>query len=185
MGFFSKLKQNFNHGGVKIVLQVPSNVESTESAVAATVTLTAGETQAQINKVWVEIDATKDNTYNQQNNTPGQFNNNERMTQTIGRAESTEIFTLMPGETRTIQLSVMINLSATLASMVPQGSALAGVANVFQKLETVTSALGQDTYTYHVTAKADVDGVTLDPSHTQLINIHRPGQIGGNFSIGI
>jgi hypothetical protein len=47
-----------------------------------------------------------------------------------------------------------------------------------QKLQTVSAVLNSDSWRYSIQAKADVEGIKLDPSKSQHIQILKPGQVG-------
>src|SRR4051812_37040347 len=67
MSIFGKLKENFNHGGIKIQLQAPASVSMNDATVPVTVSLSASGEQKTIERVTVTITA---RSYNQQFNEP-------------------------------------------------------------------------------------------------------------------
>lgn len=182
MGFFSKLKQNFTHGGVKIDMQAPASASSQDAQLMVTVLLTAADSQAQINSTRVEIySESHDQNFNSNNSGASA----PTTTQLVARAENTEQFTLMPGQSKSIQLNIVMNAGAAVEAQLPQGSGMAQVANAMQQLQAIGEALHANTATYYIQASADVDGVMLDPSVRRPIQILKPGQAGGAINTGL
>ncbi len=85
---------------------------------------------------------------------------------------------LQPNETKTVQLNIVMNTGAMAGAVMPEGSAMAQVAGVLQKIQTVSEALNKNSYSYDVRASADVDGISLDPAKQQPVQILKPGEIG-------
>lgn len=182
MGFFGKIKQNLNRGGIKVNLQAPASASMQEANLPVTVSITNAGEQQTINSVKVEIIATS---RNQSFGTPDPNSNNQVVNQTVARADNTEQFVIMPGETKTVQISLVMNAGAAAQSQLPEGSSMAQVAGALQKLQTVSEAMSGDNYSYTIRASADVEGVTLDPRKEKPIQILKPGQIGGAFNVGV
>lgn len=175
MGFFSKLKQNFTHGGVKVKLQAPASVSTQDAAVPVTVTVSASDGVQVIKGITVEIVAESRNQA---------FNNAGTSTapaeqKTVARTENTESFTLAGGESRDIQIPIVMNAGAQLESQLPEGSGMATVAHALQGLQNLSQAFDHTSYRYFVRATADVDGIALDPSDQQDIQVLGMGQTGG------
>ena len=178
MGLFGKLKDNMNHGGVKVHVQAPGSVPGNQ-VIPVIVTITADSSQT-INSVKAEIKAEA----KEQGITMGGNNNmnggmgvrsSRTMSQTIAEVENRESFTIGPGETKTVNLELYISGDTGNGNPMGQlanigggmGSALQAVAAVAQKFEHVN-------YLYTVHASADVPGVSLDPSDKQSIQILPP-----------
>ncbi|CAN5411313.1 hypothetical protein BH09PAT4_BH09PAT4_01810 [soil metagenome] len=177
MGFFSKIKQNLQHGGVDISLQAPASISMQDAVMPVVVTVVAKDTVSTINKVRVEV-------YRQSNNRSfGSTQQASPTSDSIALSENTEVFTLNPGESKSIQLSIVMNEAKTFADALPEGSAMAQVAGAFQRLESVKNVLDQNSYTYSIKGSADVEGVMLDPSASQPLQILKPGQIGGAINL--
>ncbi len=175
MGLFGKLKQNMNHGGVKVHIQAPSSVPGNQ-VIPVTVTITADSSQT-INSVKAEIRAeAKEQGVNIGGPNGGVGMQSSRsMPQTIAQVENREPFTIAPGETKTINLELYISGSAASGNPMSQvaniggglGTALQAVAAVAQNFDHVS-------YLYTVHASADVPGVSLDPGDHQPIQILPP-----------
>src|SRR4051812_21279133 len=105
MGFFSKIKDNLGHGGVNIDFQAPASVSMNDANLPVNVTLTASN-QQQINKVTAEIIAT---THDQAFNTGSPENGTANESHTVAVAEIAQPFALAAGETKTVQLNIVMN----------------------------------------------------------------------------
>lgn len=182
MGFFSSLKKNFKHGGVKVRLQAPASVSMQDASFPVNVSVVASDSPAQVKGVKVEIIA---ESRNQAFNQPSSVGtSNEQFTQqTVARSDYNQPFTLNPGETKTVQVNIVMNQGKSVESQLPQGSAMAQVAHAVGQLQSLQEHLNQNSYSYYVQAVADVDGVSFDPSDRQDIQILKPGQIGAGFNI--
>jgi hypothetical protein len=182
MGFFSKIKTNLNHGGVKIDLQAPASVSMQDAQLPVTITITNTDSeQRMVKRVSAEIFASSQNrAFNQ----PGSVNNtNQVVRESVARADNTEQFVIMPGETKTVQLNIVMNAGAVAGAQLPENSAMAQVAGALQKLQSVSEALNNTSYTYSLQGSADVDGVALDPSKSMPLQVLKPGQIGTGFNV--
>jgi len=181
MGIFSKITDNFKHGGVDVHLQAPASVSLQDASFVASVNITAKDTSQTIKHVRVEVVGEP---HNQSFNTSSTGQNYIR--KVMARAEYAEPFALQAGETKTIQLNIVMNSGAAAVGQMEEQNNLAGsIAQAVQGLQTVANALNADSYTYRVEATADVDGIAFDPSDHQPIQILKPGQIGTGFNIGL
>lgn len=178
MGFFGKLKQNFTHGGVDVKLQAPASASTTEASIPVTVTVSATDSPQTVNKVRAEIVAQSNN---QAFNTSTSSQGSSR--RTVAQSENAQQFVVNPGQSVTVQLSIVMNAGAAIADQLPEGSGLAQIAGAIEKLQDVANVLNQDSYTYEVIATADVAGIALDPSDSAPIQILKPGQLGGAINI--
>lgn len=182
MGFFSKIKDNLSHGGVKVALQAPASISMEDATLPLAITLTGSDQPHSIKRVTAEILATSRNQGFSQINNPaiaGNANSSDTITTVFARAEDAQPFILQPGETKTIQLAIVINGTQVIADQLPAGSAMAGVVGAFQKLQSVGQALNASSYTYTLKASADVEGIALDPASEQPLQVLKPGEIGG------
>jgi hypothetical protein len=177
MGFFSKIKQNFTHGGVKVTLHAPASTSMQGAALPVSVDITATDASQVIKSVRVEIIAVSRNkSFNQP---AGGSNTDPAYTeQIVARTENVEGFTLQPNETKTVQLNITMNAGQAITSQLPQDSALGKAVQALQTLQSVSQVLDQNSYTYYVKATADVDGIAMDPSHKLPIQIYKPGETG-------
>jgi hypothetical protein len=181
MGIFGKLKENFNHGGIKIQLQAPATVSMNDAAVPVTVNVSATEEQRTVENIRVNITA---QSQNQGFNEP--TNQNIGMPETaqgaqhvVAEANYTQPFSIMPGETKTIKLSIVMNAGAAVGAQLPEGSGMAQVAGALQKLQSISEAMNGNSYQYFIQVSAKIEGVTLGPSYQQSIQILKPGEMGG------
>lgn len=182
MGFFGKIKDNLNHGGVDITLQAPASASMQDASLPVTITVTNTSGQQHIIKsIKAEVVATS------QNQNFGDPNNPSNSTQVtnnvVARADYAQQFPIMPAETKSVQVNIVMNAGSAIASQIPEGSGLAQVAGALQKLQSIGEALNPDSYSYTIRATADVEGIGLDPMKSQPIQILKPGQIGTAFNI--
>lgn len=182
MGFFSKIKQNFKHGGVKVKIQAPASVSMQDANVPVTVNITATDSQAVVSSVKVEIIA---ESRNQAFGAPSSSGASQAQTtqQVVARADNNEVLTLAPGETKQVPISIIMNQGAAIEAQLPQGGAAAGVAHALGQLQSLSEHLNQNSYTYYIQAVANVEGIALDPSDRQPIQILKPGQVGTGLNI--
>lgn len=184
MGFFSKLKENFTHGGVKISLQAPPSVSMNGADVPVTVALSATDKQESIERVTVRILAqTNNRAFSASSNANANASQNEE--HTVAEAEYAQPFSLAPGETKNVPLNIVMNQGAAVASQLPQDSGAAKVFGALQKLESVSEAMNGASYTYTIEASAKVQGLALGPGTRQPIQILKPGQIGTGIAANV
>lgn len=168
MGFFSKLKSNIHHGGVKVQVQAPGSATANQS-VPITVTISADSTQT-ITSVKAQIKARVQEQGLRMGHGEGVgLQSSTSSNITIAEAENKTSFIVNPGETKTVTLELVISGNATGYPLGPNG---AGALNPI--LQTVTSAvqgLEHLNYLYSVHASADVQGIALDPSDSTPIQI--------------
>jgi hypothetical protein len=173
MGFFDKVKQSMNIGGVKVQVQAPASAQLTDASIQVTVTLTNGEKPATVKSVTVAI---REDLTNHQPPAPTPYKD-------LTSVSNNESFSLQPNETKAIQFTVPLNSSAYADENMPQGTAMATAANIFGKLQEVSEAIDTVAHTYYVEASADVEGAAIDPSHRSYIQLLRYNQMGGGFNI--
>jgi hypothetical protein len=179
MGLFGKLKENFNHGGVKLQLQAPASASMTDATIPVTVNISAAESARTIERVEVSIIA--------QNNdmaftNPGSANvstSSQGERSTVAEAVLAEPFALTPGETKTVQLSITMNQGAALEAQLPEGSGLAQVAGALSKLQSISEHLSGGNYQYFIEASAKIEGVAFGlQRHQPSLAISEPGSPG-------
>ena len=164
MGFFSKLKSNLNHGGIKIDLNVPGSAPC-GSAVPVTVNLTASDAQT-INKITVELQMvstsnTNRSTFDSTNNAPV---GDQVRTDVLAKVEATESFVIAAGENKTVTLQLAIPADA--AAFDTMGGALGGVMQTLSSLSP-----NHVSRLYKIYVHADVEGIKLDPGTHQNIQL--------------
>ena len=163
MGLFSKLRQNVNHGGVKVQVQAPGSVPSNQ-VIPVNVTLTADSAQT-INSVKAELKARAKEEGLMLGNGGIGAQQSRTMEQTIAQVENRQPFTIAPGETKTVNLQLYID--GTTGNASPSGGTGAA-ANV---INSIIQGLGHVHYIYSLHVSADVPGVALDPSDKMPIQI--------------
>ncbi len=184
MGFFGKIKDNLNHGGIKLDLQAASSVSMQDAAFPVVVTLTStSPEQHSVKRVSAEIIATnRQQSYNQPVANGSGSSMPQTLAQTVARAENNEPFIIMPGETKTLQFNIVMNAGAAAEAQFEEGSAMAQVAGAFKNLQSVSAALDNTSWSYSLKASADVEGIALDPSVSHILQILKPGEMGGGFA---
>ncbi|HUD11381.1 MAG TPA: hypothetical protein VMS08_03145 [Candidatus Saccharimonadia bacterium] len=112
MGLFSKIKENFNHDGVKVQLRAPASVSMQDAQLPVTVTIAATTEAVQIKNVNVEIIG---ESRNEAFHTPtaGANTASQVTTQVVARTQNTDGFALAPGETKQVQLVLSPSLQYT------------------------------------------------------------------------
>jgi len=174
VGLFGKLRSNMNHGGVKVQLQAPSSAPA-DQVIPVTVTITAEDSQT-VDGVKAEIKAQA----REQGITMGGgqgvgVQSSRSIDQTVAQVESREPFTIGPGETKTVNLQLYLNGNAGGGNPLGQlGNAGGALGGALQTLATVAQNIDHVNYLYSVHASADVEGVRLDPSDKQSIQILPP-----------
>ena len=179
MGFFDKLKDNFSHGGVKVQIQAPASASMNDPSIPVTVTISASDKQETIERVTVAIIAQSlDRGFTQPT---GNSTNNSTHAQelTVAEANMARSFTIMPGETKVIQLSIIMNQGAALEAQLPEDSVAAKFAGALQSLQSISELMNDTSYSYSVRASAKVSGILFSPSQEQPIQLLKPGQMGG------
>ena len=179
MGFFSKLKADMNHGGVKLNAQVPGSVPS-DQPIPITVTITS-DTPQTVNSVTVKLEAEEREQGVSLGFGSGGMNNmnqmgaNERGTtyQTVAQVENRDQFTIAPGDTKTVTLQLYLNNAQTGqgqgGQMNPMGAALGGV------LQSIAMrGFAHASFIYRVHVSADIAGVGVGPHQNLPIQIAPP-----------
>jgi hypothetical protein len=184
MGFFSKLKQDLSHGGIKLNVQAPATVQEQDASFNAEITIAgSGEAAQTINHIKVSLkeDHTEHNNFQtgQQNNTMP----NGPVLKELSSAIYSESFAINPGETKTITVAVPLNVGKLASQALPQNGALAAAAGVLGKLETVADAMNNTHYRHYVEAVAEVAGIRMSPSARADIQLLKPGQFGTGLNV--
>lgn len=176
MGIFSKIKKNMHHGGVKVDLQAPASVSMAGGTFPIKVTVTATDAPATINKVSVEL---------VRNAAPGAGQSTQTMVnETISSAADTHVLNLQPGQSQTVELSLAMNAGNALAKMA-ENPALGAVFKGLGALQEMHDIKNQNQYDYNFVATAYVEGLTLNPSASSIVQVLKPGELGGaiNFKL--
>lgn len=176
MGFFGKIEENLHHGGVKIHLGAPSSVASNQ-VIPVQVTITSDSPQT-IQSVKAEIKAEA----RQQGIGVGQINEpglgvGESNNQTIAVVESREPFTINPGESKIVNLELALNGGAAIGNPMAQMGNMGGAAGgVLGAVSMLAQNFDHVNYTYSVHAYAKIDGIAMEPSDKQPIQLLPPSQ---------
>lgn len=179
MGFFSKIKDNFNHGGVEVKVDGPATARLSDPSLTARITISSKENTQQINKVSLEL---RRETRNQ--SIGGRDTNTSApVSETIARAEYTQPFSINPGQPLSLDLNLILNQMEAINEQLPDNDAAKGFVQGLSKLQQVTQAMNNTSYTYELYAMADVEGINLDPASTMPIQILQPGQMGGGINV--
>ena len=166
MIFFSKIKQDLEHGGIKVTIRAAQSVSLKDSILPVSLYITNGAKVAQtIKKVLVEVDARENNSgfgmaLNNSVQMRNTTNNNEMYNmQTIIIAQTTSSgeFVLQPNENKTITLNIVVNNPSE-----PKGS-IAG------NIEGITHDVSH--YKYELQVKLDVEGIDNSPHTHQALQI--------------
>jgi hypothetical protein len=185
MGLFGKLKENFKHGGVSLTLQAPTSVSLQDASLPVSVTITASDEAQTIKRVSAEIIATSQTQAFSTSGIQNNANQNNVQQHTVARIDNNESFSLAPGESRTVQLTLTMSGAAQamsgMAGMDPNSTG----AHILNTVVAGLKSADASQYSYDLKASADVDGITLDPAKSQPLQINAPGQIGGSFRINV
>ncbi len=168
MSLFGKLKENINHGGVKLQLQAPASASMSDANVPVTVSVTATDQQHNIERISVTIKA---KSINQTFSNPENNNSIQHQEHTIARSEYSQPFVLMPGETKSVNISIAMSQGQAAVAQMPGGGGVAQVVGAFQKLQAISETLSGVSWQYFIEASAKLEGVTFGPSHEQPIEI--------------
>lgn len=179
MGFFSKIKDNFNHGGVDVALDGPATARLSDPSLTARVTISTKENPQLINTVSLQLQRqTRNQSIGSRDTTAA-----APVSQTIARIEYTQPFTVNPGQPLSLDLNLVLNQMEAVNEQLPDNDTLKSLVGGLSKLQQVTQAMNNDSYTYQLYAMADVEGINFDPAATMPIQILKPGEIGGGFNV--
>ena len=174
MGFFGKIKENFNHGGVRVQLQAPSSVTGNE-IIAVSVVLSADSPQT-VNSVKVQIKVQqREQGMNVSMGNSDSFGSSNQQTaqQVIAEVESRESFTLAAGETKTVQLQLALNGNAGRGND-PFAGIGGTLGSVLQAATSIAQNFDNVSYIYSLHATADVAGIAMDPGDHQPLQVLPP-----------
>jgi sporulation-control protein spo0M len=172
MGFFSKLKQNVNHGGVKVSVEAPNTVNLKDVSFEVRVTISSSDSTQTIKGIRVAL---------QEQTEAGDSGPPMR---DITSIENTEPFVLQPGESKTITVQVPLNAGKNIEQVLAaEHPGLAQAANMLGKAEDLANFKNNmKEREYYLNASADVEGIAMDPAKSIPIQVLRPGQIGGSIN---
>lgn len=174
MGFFSKIKENINHGGVGIDFEAPNSVHGDEPSIPIVITLTNEQEARLIHSV----EAYLQKRTQRPDGTTDYSNSDESAS-----AKYTQSFTLQPNQPLQITLNVPLNIGNALQSTTDD-PALQAIAGGLGKLQQVMQAASNQEIDYALVVQATVEGITLQPSKTKTIHILGAGQFGGSINLG-
>ncbi len=171
MGFFSKLRANMNHGGVKVHVQAPASVPSNQ-VIPVQVTLTADGAQT-VTSVKVELRAQMQQQGVSLNGGVG-MQKSTTTAQPVAVAENREPISLSPGQPQTVGLQLFLSGNTSAPGMLTGLGNSSPVDGVMNSVLSATQAFNHVNYTYTLHASADVEGITLDPSDKLPIQLLPP-----------
>ena len=166
MKFFSKIKEDLEHGGIRVTMQAAESISHKDPTLPVSINITNTEKVKHIiNQVFVEVQATENNSaygmvLNNTVQTGNTTNNNEMYnmeTLILAKSQSTEIFTLQPNESKTITLDITVNNTS-----IPSNSIMGSIAS---------TRFGLNHYKYKLYSRVDVDDIELDPHAHQDLKI--------------
>lgn len=182
MGFFSKLKQNFTHGGVKVQLEAPATVSQQDPNFVSSVTVTnGGDSPQTINVVKVSLIENKIQPERSGQSASGAGD----LFRELSKAEESRQFILNPAESRHFTITVPMNFGKYISEQSQDNGLISGIASALGTIQTVADAMDPSHYDYFIEAKVDVEGITFDPSDKSRVQLLKPGQIGTSINIGI
>jgi hypothetical protein len=176
MGFFSKIKDNLQHGGVKVHVTAPATAHRSDPSLSMQVTLTNNSEPRVIKSVHIALvsSAPIANGANVSTNT------NSR--EVVAQQSFTQEINLAADEVRTLEISLPLGAQDVLAAALPDNPLAEQLGNAFQALQTVAAATSGRNLDYRIEVSADVDGIAIDPSDSLPINMLAPGEIGTGFN---
>ncbi len=178
MGIFSKLKQNLQHGGVKVKVDAPATISLKDNFDVA-ITITSTDPQ-KIKSVTVSFVKHLVNTQNA----------NEPTIRTVVTKREDTTFNIAAGETKQIKINMSLDpakdpeLNDLIKELDPSGIT-EGMAKIAGNLMKVTEALNNKQYDYYIEAKVDVDGIAFDPAGQVSVQFLRPGELGASARINL
>lgn len=183
MGFFSKLKQNLNHGGVKVRVDAPATVSLVDTAFDVKVTISNnGDTPQTIKQLMVGV---KEDRMTQDNFGDPTARNmpSGPSTRDLETITNNETFVLNANETRTVTVKLPLKAAEILQEVAGNNSALNAAADILGKVETVAAAMNHDHYRHYVEASVDVEGIAFDPAAQVDVQFLKPGQVGAGINL--
>ncbi len=176
MGFFGKLKLNFNHGGVKVEMTAPETVSEMDPGFSVAITITNTGEAPQTVKV-VKISLIEDRMQTMNGQATNTTSSSQRQMSVVSDANP---FVLQPTEAKQMTLTVPLNMGKFAQEALPDNAFAQGAAKLLGGLQTVMDAADTSNFKHYVEVVADVDGISFDPSRRQEIQVLKPGQIGGS-----
>ncbi len=168
MGFFSKIKENLTHDGIKLKLDAPESISVKDTGFKATVTIENTGDKPQTIK-GVELSLVED-----RSDATGQNNTDGQTTVNLQAISNNEGFVLNVGETKSLEFNVSMSFASALAGAMPAGNPLAGALGVLGNVLATAQNMSGAKFSHYINAVAVVDGLTLQPSvqrNIQLLNL--------------
>lgn len=158
MGFFDKVKQALNIGGVKVEMTVGPDISRTSGKADGTLTLTTKSPQ-HIKSIKVKFERTI------RIPKPGAPNNEEVRFDTLADFQDNSEFDIQPGETKTVPFSLTFNLPDSANEQLAQlGGILGAIGGLGNKLD-------QSRIEYKISANVDVDKAALDATDVKDVRV--------------
>ena len=154
MGFIDKIKQFFGIGGVKLQLMVPTDISKAAATVAGTVILTSKSDQKVLSlEYWFE-----------QRTTTGTGNNKKVSKKRLAESKDMNGFDIKAGERKEVGFSMELATEE-------QKKEAEGVFGAIAQVGGALQALQGKKLEYLLWVSCDVDGVTMDPNASQVVNL--------------
>lgn len=168
MGFFSKIKENLQKGGVKISMQAPDSIGKDDETLPVSLTISAGETPRSILGIKIELVRH----WSEKNGDDWDSGTDTVFSFLV--PDST--FELRTNETKS--LSAVVPLTASKAAESAEGASpmLETAAKVVDSINKAAALTNRRDYDYKLKCIANVDGIAIDPTATKNMQVYIQGQ---------
>ena len=183
MGFLTKLKQNFNHGGIKVTISAPNIVSESDPSFSTILSiLNTSEIVMTVNSIHVTLE--EDRIQAQPNSNQNSAVDSQNQIKEISRTDDLNMFTIEPKETKQMTIIVPLNFGKLAQGVLPENGALNAIAGVLGNMQKVMNVIDESDYIHYVNAVVDVDGISFDPSARVTIKVLKPGQYSASLKFG-
>ncbi len=181
MGFFSSLKKNLNHGGVKLELTGPGTISLQDASAALQVTVNnTSEQPVTINSMRLSLQFEERN--KDVNNTSTL---SDRRNAEVSALELPGLFVLQPNESKLVNMILPISAVAAVNSAGDESAATGFMAKAIDVATAMNQFTDDKIRNYFFCITTDVEGIKLDPSKTLAVQVLTPGEVGTkHFKIG-
>lgn len=170
MGFFSKIKENLSHGGVSVSLTAPASVSVNDAVLPVQVSIANTDQPRTIKSITAEIIAnSRDSTFDiATNDTRDRMaSSNYTVDKVMAQTSESEPFQIGSGETKVITINITLNPAVNQ----PTNGVLGSVVGVIAKVNSFGALVNQSHLSYAVRVTADVEGIALDPTDKQPLQL--------------
>jgi len=156
MGIFSKLKKGLGIGTASVAIDVKNSHLIESGSIPGTATITA-ESDLHFTKIKFSVI---------RETTSGKRSDSSKQSHTIGEMIDSQTFDMKEGESKTVEFNIPIEKKVTMTEAIQAGSAsFGGLGKIAGQLLTSKKV------NYFVKVVADAEGVALDPSAKEQIDI--------------